>query len=238
MIGLLKKRAVDECLALNSTNLAAMLAEDWPRDFSDLKVNLPPWTLIVCIAGYQRRPEERIHIMQKYLMEIFGNLGLKPQSTLRGAEGRESTIPKLLSDVWEKEPYWKLRYRRFYHEIFFLTTLSQTSKFINLVEKIAARYSYPLQDIGCYVQPMVQGRGCYLEFGFPSDDTAAEKSTEFEMFMDASETLMKNGAHFNRPYGPWAEMAYSRYAEGVKVLKKLKGVFDPNNILNPGKLCF
>jgi hypothetical protein len=131
LIGSLKKRIVDECLALNNVNLAAILAEDWPEDFRELRANLPPWTVIVCIAGYQRRPEERIGIIEKYLIEICGDLGLKPQTALPGAEGKESTMLKLLSGPWKKEPYWKLRYRDSCHDIFFLTTLSQASKFIN-----------------------------------------------------------------------------------------------------------
>jgi FAD/FMN-containing dehydrogenase len=49
---------------------------------------------------------------------------------------------------------------------------------------------------------------------------------------------MKNGAFFSRPYGSWAEMVYSRYTEGTAASRKLKNIFDPNNILNPGKLCF
>jgi len=238
MMEFLKKKAVDECLALNNVNLAAILADGWPEDFRELKANLPPWTVIVCVAGYQRRPEERISIMEKYLTDICSNLGLKPQTTLYGAEGKESTICELLSGPWEKEPYWKLRSKGSCHDIFFLTTLSQASKFINLIKESAAKYRYPIEDIGCYLQPMVQGRGCYMEFNLPCDESTAEESTEAQMFMEASETLMKNGAYFNRPYGCWAEMVYSQYTEGVTVLKKLKGIFDPNNILNPGKLCF
>jgi hypothetical protein len=238
LIRSLKKRIVDECLALNNVNLAAILAEDWPEDFKELKANLPAWTVIVCIAGYQRRPEERISIMEKYLIDICSDLGLKPQAGLNGAEGKESTILELLSGPWEKEPYWKLRQKSLCHDIFFLTTLSQASKYIDLIKEIAARYRYPTENIGCYLQPVVQGHGCYLEFNLPSDESTAEESAKIEMYMEASETLVKNGAFFNRPYGPWADMVYSRYPEGVTVLKKLKGIFDPNNILNPGKLCF
>ena len=238
LIRSLKKRIADECLALNNVNLAAMLAEDRPEDFMKLKANLPPWTVLLCIAGYQRRPEERISIMEKYLMEICRDLGMKPQTSLQGAEGKESTVLELLSGPWETEPYWKLRHKNSCHYIFFLTTLSQAPRFINLMKEIAAGYRYPAGDIGCYLQPVVQGRGCYLEFNLPCDESTAEESAGIEMFMAASETLMKSGAFFHRPYGPWAEMVYSRYAEGVTVLKKLKGIFDPNNILNPGKLCF
>lgn len=239
IIRLLKKRVVDECLALNNVNLAAILAEDWPEDFRELKANLSNWTIIVCVAGYQRRPEERVSIMDKYLMDICKDIGLNPQATLRGAEGKENTILELLSGPWGKEPYWKLRYKGSCHDIFFLTTLSQVPKFIELMKEIVARYNYPGEDIGCYLQPMVQGHGCHLEFNIPCDEYNAEEVTEAKkLFMDASETLMKNGAFFSRPYGYWADMVYSRYTEGVTSLKKLKGIFDPNNILNPGKLCF
>jgi FAD/FMN-containing dehydrogenase len=58
------------------------------------------------------------------------------------------------------------------------------------------------------------------------------------LFLDASRTLMDSGAYFSRPYGAWADMVYGRYDEGAAALKKLKSIFDPMNILNPGKLCF
>ena len=57
---LLKKRVVDEGLALNRVNLATILAESWPRDFEDLKTALPPWTVLACVAGYERRPEQSL----------------------------------------------------------------------------------------------------------------------------------------------------------------------------------
>jgi FAD/FMN-containing dehydrogenase len=58
------------------------------------------------------------------------------------------------------------------------------------------------------------------------------------LFTRASEELSKQGAFFSRPYGIWADMAYSRDAEHTSLSRKLKGLFDPNNVLNPGKLCF
>jgi FAD/FMN-containing dehydrogenase len=52
------------------------------------------------------------------------------------------------------------------------------------------------------------------------------------------EALVRNGAFFSRPYGPWAPLVYQDQSEEVVALKKLKNIFDPNGILNPGKLCF
>ena len=236
---LLRKRVVDECLVLNDINLATILAKDWPADFHRIKKSLPSWILITCVAGYERRPEERISIQENTLIDICKNLGLESKTTLPAIDLPGVEVLELLSNPWEKEPYWKLRHKNACYDIFFLTTLSQVPGFIELMKRTISKYRYPKENVGVYIQPMVQGRGCHCEFSLPCDTSNPEEATEVKnLFMDASETLMNNGAFFSRPYGPWADMVYSRYEEGVTVLKKLKGIFDPNNILNPGKLCF
>jgi FAD binding domain/FAD linked oxidases, C-terminal domain len=236
---LLKKRVVDECLALNHVNLATILAETWPQDFEALKTNLPPWTVLACVAGYERRPEERMSIQEKSLIDICTALGLETHTTLPGDGIHGDRVLELLSNPWNKEPYWKLRRKGSCYDIFFLTTLSRVSKFIELMKRTVSKYRYPFYDIGGYIQPMVQGRGCHCEFSLPCDPSDTEEAAEVKkLFMEASETLMNNGAFFSRPYGPWADMVYSRYEGPVTALKKLKNIFDPNNILNPGKLCF
>lgn len=51
--------------------------------------------------------------------------------------------------------------------------------------------------------------------------------------------LMNSGAFFNRPYGLWAKEVYERHEDSTyRALKKVKRIFDPNNVLNPGVLCF
>ena len=49
---------------------------------------------------------------------------------------------------------------------------------------------------------------------------------------------MNEGALFTRPYGDLAPMVYERAASYVMALKRVKKIFDPNNIMNPGNLCF
>ena len=59
-----------------------------------------------------------------------------------------------------------------------------------------------------------------------------------ELYTKASEELLQKGAYYSRPYGIWADMAFNRDAQTTTVLKKVKGIFDPNNVMNPGKLFF
>ena len=46
------------------------------------------------------------------------------------------------------------------------------------------------------------------------------------------------GGFFSRPYGSWSRFAYDREGMHAMGQKKLKDIFDPKRIMNPGKLCF
>ena len=56
------------------------------------------------------------------------------------------------------------------------------------------------------------------------------------MQSSASQLLVDKGAFFYRVYGPWTELVYGRTGNLHKTLKRIKHTFDPNNVLNPGKL--
>jgi glycolate oxidase len=138
-----------------------------------------------------------------------------------------------------KEPYWKLRYKGSVRDIFFLCPPSRASYFVGMLKSLAQIYDYPYKDLGGYIQPLVQGRGCYCEFNVLCDESnQGERDRVERFFIEASTALMREGAFFSRPYGLWADMVYKDDAGEVAALKKLKGIFDLYNILNPGKLCF
>jgi FAD/FMN-containing dehydrogenase len=235
---LLRRRIVDECLALNNVNLATILADSTLQDYEHLKQILPKWTLIVGISGYRLRPEERMEIQKKHLLEVCADLGAKAFPHLQGLEGKEKRIADLLADPWKEETYWKMKYGRVCQDIFYLTQLSKVANLHDVMQSVTDKSAYS-QDIGGYIQPMVQGRGCHCEYNlfYPKDDT--KRSAEVNsFFLEASQTLMNKGGFFSRPYGKWSNMVYSQNAAEVSSLRKLKAIYDPLNILNPGKLCF
>jgi FAD/FMN-containing dehydrogenase len=52
-----------------------------------------------------------------------------------------------------------------------------------------------------------------------------------------SVSVSKLGGYFSRPYGQWAKIQLNKDAQSLSALKKLQGIFDPNDIMNPGKLA-
>jgi FAD/FMN-containing dehydrogenase len=65
-----------------------------------------------------------------------------------------------------------------------------------------------------------------------------EKALVADMSREAALAMMNEGAFFSRPYGDLAPIIYDRAASYTMTLKRLKNVFDPKNIMNPGNLCF
>jgi FAD/FMN-containing dehydrogenase len=225
----------DECLVLNSSNLAAIMSKK-PREYHSLRDALPPWLLFFCLAGYEYFPEERVAYQEKEMLEAAQQFGVEPASAISEISAYE--LLKVLAKP-SPEPYWKLRYKGACQDIFFLTTLDRVPKFVELMYDIAEQRGYPSSDMGIYIQPMVQGTSCHCEFNlFYDPNNAREVARIRELYTQAGEALLNAGAFFSRPYGALANMAYRRDGETTAALKKVKSIFDPNNIMNSGKLCF
>lgn len=239
---LLPRRVGQEVVLLNRTDLAAMLAENFPADFEKLRATLPPWTLVIVISGLVRRPEEKIAYEVKLLKEIVRNefRELTLDEALPGFPGLGPKMLSLLRNPWPAEgPYWKNRWQGASQSLFFIARPDKTPRFVEIMETIAPKHGYPVADIGSYIQPIEHNRGCQVEFTFFYDEkNAAAKARIAALYKDAAQALMNEGALFTRPYGDLAPMVYERATSYVMGLKRVKKIFDPNNIMNPGNLCF
>jgi FAD/FMN-containing dehydrogenase len=104
---------------------------------------------------------------------------------------------------------------------------------------VAEALKYPTSDIGVYIQPQHHGVSQHVEFNLPYDPAnLKEVAMVKEVYAKVSEALIEQGAYFSRPYGAWADLVYSRDATATRVLRTVKDIVDPKNVLNPGKLCF
>ncbi|MGD1118582.1 MAG: FAD-binding oxidoreductase [Dehalococcoidales bacterium] len=232
---LLRLRFGDELFILNNFTLASLLGGG-AADIKARAAALPPWTVLVGVAGRERLPEARVAYQEKDISDMAQMYGLELLPEIPGA--RNSEIKQAVLNP-SPEPYWKLNYTGGSQDIIFLTTLDKTPEFVRTMYAVAEDCRYPALEIGVYLQPVHQGAACHVEFHLPYNPADAKETAAMqELFTKASEALFSAGAYFSRPYGIWADMVYNRDPQTTAVLKKLKAIFDTNNIMNPGKLCF
>ena len=239
---ILPRRIGQEVVLLNNVDLAAILADDWPDDFEKLRATLPPWALILVISGLLRRPEEKIAYEENFLADVLKNefSDLQLGENLPGFPGLRNKILPILRNPWPADkPYWKQCVRGACQSLFFHTRPALAPQFVELVEEIAVGHGYPVSDIGIYIQPIEHNRACRPEFSFFYDpEDPAEVAAIRALYRELADVLLSEGAVFTRPYGDLAPIVYEKAAGYTAHLKRLKKVFDPNNIMNPGKLCF
>jgi hypothetical protein len=228
---LIRLRLVNECFILNSTALSAIM-----KTKGRSKADLPPWILFFNIAAYDYFPEERIKGQLQDVVGVTQKMGVEPVKSLGGVSADAFLRTVKLPSV---EPYWKLRSRGNCQDIFFLTLLDKIPELIRVMRDSAESAGYPGTDIGIYLQPIVQGSNCHCEFNLPYDSEKPDEVDRMrELTGQAVKDLLAGGAFFSRPYGENARMIMNRDAASVEALKKVKAIFDPAHIMNPGKLCF
>jgi FAD/FMN-containing dehydrogenase len=228
-------RLGDSLLILNGLDLACLLGHT-PRDIQELRNILPSWILFVSFEGYGPLPEEKVRYQEADFKDMAQSYYLKPAAVIPGASAEE------LSDILSRpssEPYWKSRFKGGCHNIFFQTTLDRTPEFVAAMTGLAISHRYTVEDMGIYIQAMVQGTSCQCEFNLycdPKNEVGLERTRR--LVSEGAEEMARMGGFFSRPYGVWKEVAYRRAAGTLNMQRKVKEIFDPNKILNPGRLCF
>ncbi|MBR6951119.1 MAG: FAD-binding oxidoreductase [Oscillospiraceae bacterium] len=223
---LLLDRVPDECVLLDRTAFSMAFAEPGQEDA--LRAALAPWTLLCRVCGYERYPEERVDIYGGYVADACAAFGLTAE-TEPPFPVDPAQIERMLTDCDRRDTYWKLR-RGDERELLTLVPPSAAPA-------VLAEMSASQPDAGFIVSPQVQGRAFRIECGlyFEPDPRQAEKAEE--TLFSLAGRLVPLGAYFDRPYGRLPELLYSDpLARGA--MKRLKSIFDPDNVLNPGKLCF
>ncbi|MGI6778425.1 MAG: FAD-binding oxidoreductase [Acetivibrionales bacterium] len=229
----IRLRFSDELLVMNNACLAYLLGDSQDQ-IRRLQAELPSWVALVGIVGRELLPEMRVEAQEKDVEEIAQQFGLKFLPTVPGANGEE-VLEKLINPSVGK--YWKESCKGAFQDIFFVTTLDRTPGFINAMNSLATAARYPAADIGVYIQPQHMGSSYHCEFIIPyNPDDAMETSRVRELYVKASEEFSGMGAYYARPYNIWARLQINKDAQSAIILRKLKDIFDPNGIMNPGKV--
>ena len=218
---LLLNRVPDECILLDRRNFSRAFSEDASEERA--LEDAGAWILLCRVCGYERYPEERLAIYEGYVEDACKerrlNCERQPSFLPRPAEAYEA----YLTDCDRRPLWWKLRHGP-HEELLLLCPPSRAGAIADYL-----RQRFPAA--GLTLQPQVQGRAWRMEADLDGAADAADA-----LFAAAPE-LMGLGAYFDRPYGRLPELVYAE-PKATEAIRRLKKVFDPYHILNPGKLCF
>ncbi len=219
----------DEVFVLNRARLSQMVEAQAGRRAA-LAAALPEWTLVVGLSGAALLPQQRLAVQEKELRALAQEFSLTVGEGYPGVSRTDLTA--MLDGFCRPD-------ERAHQDIFFLSTLDKVAGHVASVQSVALRYGYPVADMEIYVQPQHQGVSHHVEFRLPYDAADARQAAMMEVvYHTASDKLIEEGAYFSRPYGYWSELVYGRDRNSAEILRTVKGILDPENILNPGKLCF
>jgi hypothetical protein len=190
----------------------------------------------VGVAGRELIPEVRFEARSKDLVDIAQMNGLDLKEGLSNISGR--ALYQEVSGTDAGKTYWKDLYAGSHQNVFFLTQLDKAGLFLKAVREIAEDVGYPTEDIGVYIQPKHQGSSYHVEFTFPYDPNSAIQTARAQDLTEAVSVAVADlGGYFSRPYGKWASIQLNKDAQSLMALKRLQNIFDPNDVMNPGKLA-
>lgn len=229
----IRLRLGNEMLILNKTALASLVAVD-KSDFAAAAAELPAWAAVVGISGQSLLPEKRAEAHCLDISDIAQQFGLKFVNALPGLSG-ESVYKKLVGSCGKES--WKAKKKGSFAELFFTTTLDRVGEFEAAMQKMAIETGFPVEDIGVYVNPQNMGTSYHCEFILAYDGACTKATAKAKkLYTTASERFAGMGAYYLRPHGIWSRLQLNKDAQSTAILQRMKGIFDPNNIMNTGKL--
>jgi FAD/FMN-containing dehydrogenase len=230
----------NECFLLKRPDMAAVASGGDPDRMARLSGALKRWTALIQIAGARWRPEERIRYQEKAFLEIGRDLGMTAQTFLTPARIESDTLESGLREPWpEGKPYWKYLHTGACHEIAFHTTADRLPQILSGSEALLRKEGFSEDQVGVYIQPLEYGRAyaCQLHLFYdPAEEPGAKQIADLDPLLNRH--LLLSGALFNTPHGAQADLTYDHAAMVTETLKKVKKIFDPLGIMNPGRLCF
>jgi len=214
------------CFILDRTQAKAAIGE------SACAEKLPAWLLFVSLSASAELAEANMAWQLADLAQLAETAGADclNQAGQRWAEDLATRI---------QDPpvtYYKDAMLGAHREAFCLTQINRVESLRAAVDPLLHEAQRNGIAIGTYVQPIIQGTACHLEFTLFHDPGVATEADRIEQGL--IETLAEAGGFLSRPYGTWSGVAYRHDPGIVPYLKTVKGMLDPNGVLNPGKLCF
>jgi FAD/FMN-containing dehydrogenase len=223
----------EQSFVLNRTAAAMLMTAQKTAGFEAARSSLPQYVCLQNIAGFQRMPKKRVEYQRADIESIARKHKLS-MSASQGAISAKAMLEKATRPCGEID--WRHHLKGHCLSVFFLTTLDRAPGLVDAFMNLAGGHSIDKESVGLYLQPVLQNHACHVELMCPFDP-GNRKEVELmrRMENESVERLAAAGAFFSRPYGSAGDTALKQNPLNYEVLKKIKGIFDPNRVLNNGK---
>lgn len=212
---------------------AFLLSGTGRGEYNSVLESLPEYLCLQNIAGFETLAEERVAYQFADIKDISSRHKLEMVNTL-GKVHADKLFETATTPCGDVD--WRCSLKGDCLSVFFLTTLDRVSGLESVYRKISEKNGFGRNETGIYVQPIVQNHACHVEFmtSFnPSNEEDLKKIQAVEK--EAVWELAAKGAFFSRPYGTAGKIVFDQNPGNYDLLKKVKDIFDPNQILNKGK---
>jgi hypothetical protein len=218
---------------LNRTAAAMLIANGDTKLYDRVYASIPPYICLQDIAGFERLPEERLEYQLQDISGFARKFGLHLEAQI-GFVSAADLLSKATQPCGEID--WRDALRGNSLSIFFLSTLDRLPTFREIFVNTAQGFGISEAEIGIYIQPIVQNHACQMEFILPFDPNTEAEINKLKQFENqAVIRLLEAGAFFSRPYGSAAVLVWKQNPANYQLVKIVKGIFDPNRVLQHGK---
>lgn len=218
---LLHRSLPDICFIVDSAALAALQGEPPARIPSQ-------WHLVFSLSAPQLLGMEKLAWMQDEVQRYCSQAGLAEQ--LHGFAPRHEKLHQRLLTAAAERTWWKQAGQPATFELFFQSTLERCTSFLPIHARALAAHAWNTATM-CYIQPLVGGRNCHMEFIYPHAGTAESNATVSQLTTLSARALKAQGAFFSRPYGPLTELCASD-GGAAGMIDRLGQIFDPSGVMN------
>ncbi len=191
---------------------------------------LPEFICLQNIAGFDIYPKERLKYQEDDIKKIASRDKLALETSV-GDLAASDLLRAATTPCGEKD--WRHAPKGNCLSMIIMTTLDRAAGFIKVFTDCAANHKVGKDEIGIYIQPVVQNHSVHIEFMVPYDESQTETMRRLEE--EAARALNNAHAFFSRPYGTAEKIVFHNNPKNTALLKMVKGIFDPNRVLNPGK---
>jgi len=223
----------EHSFVLNRTAAAMLMSVQGSGDFEAMRSSLPRYVCLQNIAGFERMPRKRVEY-QRNDIESIAKKNKLSMTMSRGKIAAKALLDAATHPCGDVD--WRNRLRGHCLSLFFLTTLDRAPGLVDAFMDLADNHAIEKDTIGLYVQPVVQNHACHIELMCPfNPEVPSDVELVRKLEKESVVRLAKAGAFFSRPYGSAGEVVFKQNPLNYEVLKKVKGIFDPNRVLNSGK---